>query len=153
MNKRKFVMMTAEDFNDKKRKIVQLQAEVADYIQVSEYEGWQTRGLVKDGETLAQIEYKASIQWCGYGDNRRERCEVYIMVPEGLPENVKILLENLKEAWENKPVLIKIDLLGPEDEEDDALFIEEYGGMLEYLDFERDGEGFKCYLNNVYAPP
>ena len=166
MNKRKFVMMTAEDCNDKKRKIVQLQAEVADYekrmsepfptlIKVSNDAGdYKTRSLMKAGETLARIEYKESIEWCGYGDDRRERWEVYILVPKGSPDNVKILLENLKESWKTTPVLIQIDLLGPDDEEDDNLLIEKYGGMLEYgLDFERYDEEFKCYLNNVYVPP
>jgi hypothetical protein len=166
MNKRKFVMMTAQDCIDKKRKIMQLQAEVADHeermsepfptlIKVSrDAEGYEARSLMKAGETLARIEYKVSMEKCGYGDAEQERWEVYILVPQGSSDNVKILLENLKESWGTDPVIFQLELLGPENEEEDNLLIEEYGGMLQHnLRFERNQEEFNLYLNNVYVPP
>jgi hypothetical protein len=162
-NKRKIGMMTDQEFKNKKLKIKQLQEEVDEHekrtlapiptrvvVGPSDENGWRTRKLIMGDETAASIVYKETEEWCGYGDDRRERWEVYLRIVGGSPDNMELLLKGFQESL--GPTLIEAYSLG-----DDEDFEKVYGAVLERLGFVDeycdDSRTWTCYHKNVYVPP
>jgi hypothetical protein len=159
-NKRNIGMMTDQEFKNKKLKIKQLQQEVDEHekrtlapiptrvvVGPEDGDGWRTRKLITGDETAAAIVYKETYEWCGYGDDRRERWEVYLRIVGGSPDNIELLLRGFLESL--GPTLIVASSLG-DDEDVYAAVFERLGFEDEYYE---DSRTWTRYHKNVYVPP
>jgi hypothetical protein len=162
-NKRNIGMMTDQEFKNKKLKITQLQEEVDEHekrtlapiptrvvVGPRDENGWRTRKLITGDETAASFVYKETEEWCGYGDDRRERWEVYLRIVGGSPDNMELLLKGFQESLGQTQTLIFVRSLGSEEYTKNV-----YGAVLERLNFvEEDSEDstvWACDHNNGYV--
>jgi hypothetical protein len=138
-NKRKSGMMKDQEFKNKKLKtLAPIPTRVV--VEPDVKDGWHTRKLITGDETLASIVYKES---------EEVQDEVYMIIDEGSPDHVELLLKGFQESLGHTLIFVR------------SLYSEEYtknvyGAVLERLNFvEEDSDDnstvWACDHNNGYV--